>query len=198
MTVREIAGTPRVVLLAGSLSAHSSADRLARWCARRCVEEGMPSVVFSGNDLEFPFYRPGRTEPRSRAYLAALAGADGVVLLSPAYHGAPSGLLKNALDYVNELAGDPRPYLHGRAIGCVAVAGGDQGAHSTVASLRTIGHALRGWPTPLGVTLARERAAFADDGSPAHPSTVGDLTVMLEQVLTMARWAAREQADALL
>jgi len=198
MTIGEIHERPRVVLLAGSLSAPSTADRVARWCARRCDDAGTPTAVFSGIDLAFPFYRPGRTEPRSRAYLAALAGADGVVLVSPAYHGAPTGLLKNALDYVNELADDARPYLHGRAIGCVGVAGGDQGAHSTVASLRTIGHALRGWPTPLGVTLARERTAFGDDGTPTHPGAIGDLTVMLDQVLTLAHWAAREQAEAVL
>jgi FMN reductase len=186
----------RVVLLAGSLSAPSAADRVARWCARRCHQAGIAATVFSGTDLEFPFYRPGRADPRSRAYLAALAGADGVVLVSPAYHGAPSGLLKNALDYVNELAGDDRPYLHGRGIGCVSVAAGEQGAHSTVAALRAIAHALRGWPTPLGVTLYRDQAAFDDRGRPVYPRVAESLTVLIDQVLAFSRWVADDRSPA--
>ncbi len=188
-----VAESARAVLLAGSLSAGSTTDRIARWCAGRCRASGVSSTVFSGVDLELPFYRPGRIDARSRAYLAALAGADAVVLVSPAYHGAPSGLLKNALDYVNELACDVRPYLDGRGIGCVGVAGGDQGAHSTVAALRSIAHALRGWPTPLGVTVSRDHTAFDDDGVPLHPQLIAALTVMIDQVLAFTRWTARTQ-----
>ncbi|WP_459249991.1 NADPH-dependent FMN reductase [Streptomyces youssoufiensis] len=44
---------------------------------------------------------------------------------APTYHGTVSGVLKNALDYVNDLIGEPRPFLDGRSVGCVAVAAGD-------------------------------------------------------------------------
>ncbi|MGH3936772.1 MAG: NADPH-dependent FMN reductase, partial [Pseudonocardiaceae bacterium] len=140
---------PHVVVLAGSLNPASRADRIAAWCAQRSVGLGATTSLFRGSDLEFPFYRPGVAECHAtvRRYLDALRKADGVVLVSPTYHGTPSGLLKNALDYVNELADDADPYFDGRPIGCVSVAGGDQGAHSTLAVLRAIGHALRGWPT---------------------------------------------------
>ncbi|MFI2028779.1 NADPH-dependent FMN reductase [Streptomyces buecherae] len=39
---------------------------------------------------------------------------------APTYHGTVSGVLKNALDYVNDLIGEPRPFLDGRPVGCVA------------------------------------------------------------------------------
>ena len=189
-------GSPRVVVLAGSLNPTSRTDLIATWCGRRLRECGVASAVYGGGELAFAFYRPGGvTDPSARAYLDHIAGADGIVLVSPAYHGAPSGLLKNALDYLNELAGHERPYLHGRGVGCVAVAAGEQGASATIASLRTIAHALRGWPTPLGVTLAGERATIDDDGVPAHPRAVRDLTVMLGQVLTMADRAPGTLAD---
>jgi NAD(P)H-dependent FMN reductase len=183
-----MSAAPHVVILSGSLSPTSRADLIAGWCARQAAELGATTSLFRGVDLEFPFYRPGLadTQRAVRHYLDALAGSDGVVLVSPAYHGTISGLLKNALDYVNELAGLTAPYLDGRAIGCVAVAAGEQGASSTLATLRTVSHALRGWPTPLGVALAGERAALDQRGEPAARATLGQLAEMLRQVLAPA------------
>lgn len=157
----------------------------------------MTVSVFLGKDLEFPFYRPGVPGDQVRhagvvRFLAALAAADGVVLVSPAYHGAISGLLKNALDYVNNLAAHPRPFLDGRAIGCVAVAAGEQGAASTLTTMRVVGHALRGWPTPLGVTVAGEHANLDADGVPRDPSTRERLQTMLGQVLHLSRVHSRQ------
>jgi NAD(P)H-dependent FMN reductase len=155
-------------------------------------------VVFRGLDLEFPFYRPGVAQRHlaARRYLDELRKADGVVLVSPTYHGTPSGLLKNALDYVNELADEAAPYLDGRPVGCVAVAGGDQGAHSTLAVLRTIGHALRGWPTPLGLALSKDGAAVDENGVPVNPRTVRELNTMLGQVWRVAERRASDRAPA--
>lgn len=189
--------TPRVVVLAGSLSTTSTADRVARCLARLVRQRGATVDLFSGRDLEFPFYRVGQVPEPARRYLETLAGAAAVVLVSPAYHGGPSGLLKNALDYVNELTDTPRPYLDGRLIGCVAVAGGDQGASSTLDMLRTIVHALRGWPTPLGLALSGERAEFSDDANPRHAKTARDLDVLAGQVLMELRSDADRPVPAI-
>ena len=59
--------------------------------------------------------------------------------------------IKNALDYAEDTAKDARPYLDGRAVGCIACAYGWQATDSTLIAMRSIVHALRGWPTPLGV-----------------------------------------------
>jgi FMN reductase len=185
-----IAPSPDVVFLSGSLNPVSRADRAARWCQRLCVGLGARATLFAGADLEFPFYRPGLVDTAARGYLDRLVTADAVVLVSPSYHGALTGLLKNALDYANELAADVRPFLDGRAVGCVAVAGGEQGASSTLAVLRDITHALRGWPTPMGVELAGERAEFDDAGTPAHPRARRDLTLLVDQVVELATWGA--------
>ncbi|RAY16152.1 NADPH-dependent oxidoreductase [Actinomadura craniellae] len=186
---------PQLVLLSGSLSQDSRTNRIARWCAGQCAARGATTSVFCGADLDFPFYRPDgaeRTE-RETAFLDALADSDGVILVSPAYHGTVSGLLKNALDYVNELARDTRPYLDGRVIGCVSVALSEQGAGSTLTTLRTIGHALRGWPTPLGVALAGARASLDSEGGPADPVVHAQMATMLGQVLGMAKVSARRR-----
>ncbi len=86
------------------------------------------------------------------------------MLVSPGYHGTVSGLVKNALDYIEDLRDDPRPYLDGRAVGCVATASGWQAAVTTLTSLRSIVHALRGWPTPLGAAVNSAQVEFTADG----------------------------------
>ncbi|GGL14191.1 NADPH-dependent FMN reductase [Planomonospora parontospora] len=175
--------TPHVTVLSGALGAGSRTERLARWCARECLSRGATATLFGGAELDFPFYgEPGRHGPRVARFLDDLARADGVVLVTPAYHGSVSGLLKNALDYVNELAADARPFFDARAVGCVALAGGEQGAAATLATMRAIVHALRGWPTPLGVGVTG--GSLPDgDASPASERTRRQLGLMLDQVL---------------
>lgn len=188
---------PEIIFLSGSLSEESKTRRIADWCSGQCAQHGALTRVFYGTDLEFPFYRPGvRTDDRPdiQHYLQAVERADAVVLVSPAYHGGVSGLLKNAIDYINELGEVNRPLLDGRAIGCIAVARGEQGAASTLAMLRTIGHALRGWPTPLGVALSNEQAHTDSSGVPDVERTRAQLKVMLGQVISHSRISARRRA----
>ncbi|MBN3933094.1 NAD(P)H-dependent oxidoreductase [Streptomyces verrucosisporus] len=177
---------PHIVLVGGSLHRGSTCDRVAQWCALRCAEQGATVRVFAGADIDFPAYRPGLapTHPEVGNFLSELRCADGIVLVSPTYHGTVSGLLKNALDYVNDLD-EPVPYLEGRAIGCVAVGAAAEGAASTLATLRTIGHAVRGWPTPVGVAVSQPPAPPSADGT--APPEEARLMRMLSQVLWMGR-----------
>src|SRR5262249_20408074 len=115
----------------------------------------------------------------------ALREADGVVLVSPGYHGTVSGLVKNALDYVEALRADRRPYLDGRAVGCVALAQGWQAAVTTLTALRSIVHALRGWPTPLGAALNSSEVTFDADGC-SDPQVEKALRTIGEQVVEFA------------
>jgi FMN reductase len=189
------ATVPHIVLLSGSIDDASRTGRLTRWCAQQCAPRAHVTV-FGGTDLAFPFYQPRQAGqiPQAGPFLSAVARADGVVLVSPAYHGTVSGLLKNALDYVNELADAPQPFLDGRALGCVAIGAGDQGAASTLQTLRTVGHALRSWPTPMGVALSRSRADLTEDGEPADGQARSQLRLMTDQVITLARLNARRRA----
>ncbi|HLU99142.1 MAG TPA: NAD(P)H-dependent oxidoreductase [Thermobifida alba] len=170
---------PHITVLSGALANESRTGRLARWCADECRVRGATASVFGGEDLDLPFYRYGdRHGPTAIRLLDDLARSDGVVLLTPVYHGSVTGLLKNALDYVNELASDERPFLDGRVVGCVAIAGGAQGAAAALPAMRAIVHAMRGWPTPLGVAVG---APGADD-----ERVTAHLGTMLDQVTSAA------------
>lgn len=187
---------PHVVCVSGSLGA-SRSNRIALWCAEFAERSDARTTVFYGQDIEFPIYRPGDCAigyPGVGAFLSALADADGVVFVSPTYHGTVSGLFKNALDYANELAGDVRPYLDGRAAGCVAVGAGEQGATTTIATLRTVCHALRAWPTPLAVTVAGSQVGNGDEV--ASEGTLERLALLMSQVLFLAKPSARRRQRA--
>jgi FMN reductase len=107
-------------------------------------------------------------------------------VVSPGYHGTISGLVKNALDYVEDLRDEERPYLDGRAVGCVATATGWQAAVTTLTSLRSIVHALRGWPTPLGAAVNSGEVSFGGVGECTSETVAGNLRTIGKQVAKFA------------
>jgi FMN reductase len=156
--------------------------------ALRAAELGGARVeLFGAGALDLPMYKPtaSHRDRRVVALIDAIRQCDGLVLGSPAYHGALSGLVKNALDYLEDLHDDPRPYLDGRAVGCIACAQGRQATATTLTSLRNIVHALRGWPTPFGVTVSSGQTILTD-GSIAAQQLRTRLHIVGRQVVEFA------------
>jgi len=153
---------------------------------------GARTKLISGALLQLPLYQPDNPErgEGARFLVAELALADGIVLGSPGYHGSISGLVKNALDYAEDLRSDSRPYFSGRAVGCIATAGGWPGAVNTLGALRDIVHALRGWPTPLGAAINATENVFDAQGLCLVPRIAQILDLMADEVLSFARAAA--------
>jgi FMN reductase len=98
-----------------------------------------------------------------------------------------SGLIKNALDYAEDLRMDERTYFDGIAVGMIACAGGWQAAVQTLTALRAVAHALRGWPTPLGAALNSSIKLFSDEGECLDLSSKFQLETVGRQVVQFAR-----------
>jgi FMN reductase len=180
--------TVNVVGIGGSLRPDSQSERALRIALDGAERAGAKTTLVSGADLVLPFYDPADPVRSTNAYrlVEELRTADGVVLVSPGYHGTVSGLVKNALDYVEDLRDDTRPYLHGRAVGCVAAARGWQAAVTTLTSLRSIVHALRGWPTPLGAAVNSAHVVFGPDGDCSDEQVSASLRTIGLQVVEFA------------
>lgn len=180
--------TVNVVGIGGSLRADSQSERALRIVLEGAAQAGAKTTVVSGADLVLPFYDPAEPArpPIARRLVEEIRAADGVVLVSPGYHGTVSGLVKNALDYIEDLRDDVRPYLDGRAVGCVAAARGWQAAVTTLTSLRSIVHALRGWPTPLGAAVNSAQVEFTGDGGCTDEKTTTTLRTIGLQVVEFA------------
>ncbi len=180
---------PHVVALGGTPRPGSSTECALRRILADVRELGATTALFCGPDLALPLYdpaNPARSDAASRL-VEEIRRADAVVLGSPGYHGSVSGLVKNAIDYVEDLRDDPRVYLDGRAVACVATGGGWQGPVATLGALRDIVHALRGWPTPAGVVINSSEPAFDADGACLSNALDGSLRLAAVQMVTFAR-----------
>ena len=156
----------RIVAIGGTVNPGSTTEQALRLAATEAGKDGAEVQVFGGSYLgALPHYRgEGHTLADGADMVEAVRQADGLLIAAPGYHGTISGLVKNALDYLEELAKDERPYLDGRAVGLIATAYGDQATMSTLQTLRSIVHALRGWPTPMGATIRTYQGLFSPDG----------------------------------
>jgi FMN reductase len=143
-----------IVGIGGTARADSATEDALRAALSAAEALGATTRLFGGSALlAQPLYDQHNHEgSKARAELVeAVRAADGLIISSPGYHGSISGLVKNALDGLEDLRDDVRPYLEGRAVGLIVTADGPQAGGSTLAAMRSIVHALRGWPTPLGV-----------------------------------------------
>ena len=138
-----------------------------------------------------PHYAPERPERNDVAIdlVGELRRADGVVLGSSSYHGSVAGLIKNAIDYTQDMMNDDHPYFAGRPVGCIATGAGWQGVVATLEHLRTIVHSLRGWPTPLGAAINTMQKQFTPEGDPIDEKVAFQLATIADEVLTFVeRW----------
>jgi FMN reductase len=180
--------TLRIVGIGGTIRAHSSSAKALQFCIDAAEALGADVQIFTGDALRLPLYEPGSQDSVQTAMpmITALREADGIIIASPGYHGSISGTVKNLLDFTEDMAHDERPYFDGRSVGCIAVAAGWQAAAATLAALRAVVHSLRGWPTPMGITLNSSSPQFTDLGDCVLPETETALRVMVSQVLGFA------------
>lgn len=173
-------GRPFVVAIGGTIKAGSSTEQALQIAIDAARDHGADVELFGGAALvELPHY--GLPEAREneavRRLVAAMRRADGVIVASPGYHGGISGLVKNAIDYTEDMASDERVYFDGLPVGLIATAYGWQATGSTLAALRAVVHALRGWPTPLGAGINCAGGVFKDGAC-----TVDAFTQQLREV----------------
>jgi FMN reductase len=164
-------GSLLVVGIGGTMRSESSTDRALKTALESARAHGAETRCFSGPELAgLPLFSPADDSRSEQAteLIEAVRAADGLIVASPGYHASLSGMVKNALDYLEDLREDERPYLSGRGVGCIATGAGWQATVATLATLRAIVHALRGWPTPLGAAINTAPDRPEDEGERAR------------------------------
>jgi len=180
---------PFIVGIGGTTRPGSSTESALRAALQYAEALGAETQLFGGEALStLDVYSPEQRErsPAQRAIVDAVRRADAVILASPGYHGGVSGLVKNAIDLLEDLRADERVYLDGMPVGCIVTAAGWQGCNTTLGAMRSIVHALRGWPTPLGVGINSTTKCFAPDGTCLDEAVAGQLRMMAGQVVQFA------------
>jgi len=185
---------PLVVGIGGTVGGNSSTERALRIAVEAAGKEGFRTRVFGGAELSrLPLYDPKAVTrtPEEVEFVEAVRNASALIIASPGYHGSVSGVVKNALDLLEETARDTaRPYLADVPVGLIATAYGWQATGSTIAALRSIVHALRGWPTPFAAAVNSQHTKFDDEGGANDMGVVEQLAMVGKQVARFAPLAA--------
>ncbi|MED3959846.1 NAD(P)H-dependent oxidoreductase [Priestia aryabhattai] len=87
----------------------------------------------------------------------AIEKADGILLATPEYHGAMSGALKNAFDFLNSA------YFAHKPVALIAVSGGGKGGINALNNLRTVTRAL--YANVLSKQLVLDPADIVEKGT---------------------------------
>jgi FMN reductase len=180
---------PLIVGIGGTNRSPSTSQRALAATLAMCEARGARTLLIAGPDIDLPSYDPRRSArgPQAQRLVEGLRAADGVIIATPSYHGSISGLVKNALDYVEDLRDDPDQYLSGRAVGTIVCAEGAQAIGATLVTVRSIIHALRGWPTPYAAAIDSTLEPFGADGSSIREPVRLSLAVVAEQVVEFAQ-----------
>jgi len=181
--------SPRIVLVGGSTTPGTTAQSVLNHVAQLVREmNGLPEV-FDSSEIDLPMFAPESPARTSAALrlIESLRASDGVILVGASCHGTISGMLKNALDYAEDMVRDPSPYFDGRPVGLIATESASREMGGMMMSLRSVVHALRGWPTPLGITITGGTVVFDRDGNCVQPDLAKQMRVLAQQVMGFAR-----------
>lgn len=188
-----MADGPLIVGLGGSAGPASASGALLHESLALLATAGARTVVFDGERLAaLPIFSV-------HDYVAGEVGdelvdaarqADALVIATPGYHGGMSGLVKNAIDHLELLRDAAPPYLDGRAVGVIVATAGWQSCGTALVAVRSAVHALRGWPTPFGLTVNTAEQELTD------AKVVGGLEIVVAQLLEFTRWRAAAAREA--
>ena len=153
--------------LGGSLRSNSISAVALKHMLDLLAARGHETELLLLSDLRLPGY--GTFEwlenyPQSvEKLLNAVRSADGIVLSTPVYHGTISGGLKNALDFLEFLANDPKPYLEGKVAGLISTSG-DMPGINAINTMENICHALHAWVCPTAIAVSHSYIHFDESG----------------------------------
>lgn len=176
---------PYLFGISGALRAASTNTLLLNEAARLYAP-----ARFETADLRLPLYdgdleaAEGIPEP-VRRLADQIAGAEAVVIATPEYNKAPPGVLKNALDWVSRVKGNP---WADKPVAIVSAAAGRAGGERTQFALRLMMNAFR--PRLLSgpeVLIGNSSTQFDDDGRLKDEVAVKLLGDLMGQLKAMAR-----------
>lgn len=172
--------TPKLLGISGALRQGSTNRQLLREAARLFGEN-----TFTEADIKLPLY-DGDDEAASGVPAAVqtlakqLSNADAVIIASPEYNKGPSGVLKNALDWVSRVEGNP---WSGKPVAIMSAAAGRAGGERASMTLRSFMQPFR--PNILQgpeIHLAASYEAFDENGQLKGEIYIKDLTELMKSL----------------
>lgn len=151
----------KIVGIAGSLRPGSHSQQALQLAAERLQTLGAEVDILDLRQLTLPFCDGGddyAAYPDVTRLQAVFKAADGMVLVTPEYHGSVSGVLKNALDLMSF------EHLSGKVAGLISILGGQSNSNA-LNDLRTILRWTHTWVIPEQVAIGQAWQAFSPEGT---------------------------------
>ena len=172
--------TPNILGISGATRQGSTNSKLLREAARLFGD-----CTYTEGNIRFSLYDGDEEEahgvPAAVQTLAQqIADADAVILSTPEYNKGPSGVLKNALDWVSRVEGNP---WAGKPVAIMAAAAGRAGGERASMTLRSFLQPFR--PNILQgpeIHLATSYEAFDENGQLTGAMYVKDLTLLMQSL----------------
>jgi FMN reductase len=145
-----------LVGLGGTLRAVSYSKMALEAALAIAAEKGAETHLIDIKTLRLPMYDADAEindypEPKVvEEFIELHRRADVYLWSTPCYHGTVTGSFKNAVDFLEFMSDDERPYLTGRAVGVMTV-----NDTPPIDHMRTIARELRAWVCPSSVVLTK-------------------------------------------
>ncbi len=150
----------KIVGISGSLRPDSYSQLSLNWAAQRVQALGAEVEIIDLRQMQLPFCNGGSEYPEYpdvNRLQTTVAQADGLILVTPEYHGSVSGVLKNALDLMSF------EQMSGKIAGLVSVLGGQPNSNA-LNDLRLIMRWVHAWVIPEQIAIGQAWKAFSPDG----------------------------------
>lgn len=161
----------RIVALAGSLRSASFNKKLVKIAAAGARAAGAEVTEIDLRDLPMPLFdgdieREHGLPPNAKVFKRLLIEHHGVLISSPEYNSAISGVLKNAIDWASRAeANEPALVaFKGKVAGLVSASPGHLGGIRGLAVLRSILSNIGVIVIPTQMAISRANDAFEPNG----------------------------------
>ena len=151
----------KIVGIAGSLRSASYSQMALKVAAQKVAALGAEVEILDLRQMHLPFCDGGSEYPNYpdvKRLQDTVNHADGLILVSPEYHGSVSGVLKNALDLMSF------EQLSGKVTGFISILGGQSNSNA-LNDLRTILRWVHAWTIPEQVAIGQAWQAFTAEGT---------------------------------
>lgn len=169
----------RVIGIAGSLRPNSRTHQALSIVLNQLREKKIEVELLDIRDLNLPFCTGDFSYPdypdvdRLRR---SVDHSQGIIFASPEYHGTISGVLKNAIDLLDQVQ------VEGKVVGLISILGG---AHSSASldTLRSICRQLHAWTIPEQLIISNSEEAFDAQGMLTDPGIPERMDRFLNQLI---------------
>ena len=173
-----------MLAVSGSLRAASSNTGLVRMAAR-LAPDGLAVTVHDGID-RLPYYNADIDTPTTlpdvcTAWRDDVKAADALFLAVPEYNWGPSGVIKNAIDWLTRPSGEFA--IRGKVIAIVTSAGRSGGSHVQPPLVEILGLLGNRMVTEPAIMVATGTERISSDGTTTDPEIEMLVRARLEAVL---------------